>query len=44
MLSLSVNNQADVIEAFNTTLKYLDDLLNADNPYFGQMLKPIYPT
>ena len=28
MLSLSDNNQADVVEAFNSTSKYLDDLLN----------------
>ena len=26
MLSLSDNNQADVIETFNSTLRYLDDL------------------
>ena len=32
MLSLSDNNQADIIEAFNSTSRYLDDLL--DNPYF----------
>ena len=37
MLSLSVNdNQTDVIEAFNSTSRYLDDLLNIDNPYFEQ--------
>ena len=28
MKSLSLENQTDVIEAFNSTLKYLDDLLN----------------
>ena len=33
-LSLSDNNQADVIEAFNSTSRYLEDLLNTDNPYF----------
>ena len=27
MLSLSDNNQADIIEAFNSTSRYLDDLL-----------------
>ena len=31
MLSLSDKNQADVVEAFNTTSRYLDDLLNTDN-------------
>ena len=44
MLSLSDNNQADVIEAFNSTSRYLDDLLNIDNPYFEQMVGQIYPT
>ena len=28
MLSLSDNNQADIIEAFNSTSRYLDDLLS----------------
>ena len=44
MLSLSDNNQADIIEAFNSTSRYLDDLLNIDNPYLEQMVGPIYPT
>ena len=34
ILSLSDNNQTDIIEAFNSTSRYLDDLLNIDNPYF----------
>ena len=33
MLSLSDNNQADVVEAFNSTSRYLDHLLNSDYPY-----------
>ena len=32
MTSLSNDNQADIIEAFNSTSRYLDDLLNNDNP------------
>ena len=44
MLSLSDNNQADVVEAFNSTSRYLDDLLNIDNLYFEQMVSQIYPT
>ena len=44
MLSLSDNNQASIIEAFNSTSRYLDDLLNIDNPYFEQMVGQIYPT
>ena len=44
MLSLSDNNQTDIIEAFNSTFRYLDDLLNIDNHYFEQMVGQIYPT
>ena len=44
MLSLSDNNQSDVVEAFNSTSRYLDELLNIDNPYFEQMVGQIYPT
>ena len=44
MLSLSDNNQTDIIDAFNSTSRYLDDLLNIDNPYFEQMVCQIYPT
>ena len=44
MLSLSDNNQIDIIAAFNSTSRYLDDLLNIDNPYFEQMVCQIYPT
>ena len=43
-LSLSNNNQTDIIEAFNSTSRYLDDLLNIDTPYFEQMVSQIYPT
>ena len=38
MLSLSDNNQTDIIKVFNSTSKYLDDLLNIDNPNFEQMV------
>ena len=31
MLSLSDDNQSEVVEAFNSTSRYLDDLLNIDN-------------
>ena len=42
MKSLSCENQADIIEAFNS--RYLDDLLNIDSIYFDQMVDRIYPT
>ena len=44
MLSLSDNNQTDIIEAFNSTARYLDDLPYFDNPYFEHMAGQIYPT
>ena len=44
MKSLSRENQADIIEAFNSTSRYLDDLLKIDNIYFDQMVDRIYPT
>ena len=44
MLSLSNNNQADVVEAFYSTSRYLDDLLNIYNPDFELIVSQIYPT
>ena len=38
MLSLSEDIQSDVIEAFNSTSRYLDDLLNLDNNFFDSMV------
>ena len=35
MKYLSPENQADIVEAFNSTSRYLDDLLNIDNIYFA---------
>ena len=40
---LNYDNQTDVIEAFNSTSRHLDDLLNIDNPYFEGTLNQIYP-
>ena len=40
----SRENQADIIEAFNSTSRYLDDLFNIESIYFDQMLDRIYPT
>ena len=34
MDSLNHGNQAVVIETFDSTSRYLDDLLNIGNPYF----------
>ena len=43
MMSLSDDEQADVIDAFNTTSKYLDDILNINNVYFDNIVSQIYP-
>ena len=38
MMSLSDDKQADVIYAFNTTSRYLGDILNINNVYFDNMV------
>ena len=43
MASLSYNKDAEIILAFKSTFRYLDDLLNIDNPYFEGMVFRIYP-
>ena len=42
-VSLSGDKEPEVIEAFNSTSRYLDDLLNIDNTYFVGMVNQIYP-
>ena len=42
--TLSDVKQAEIIEAFKSKSRYLDDLLNIDNPYFEGMVNRIYPT
>ena len=44
MWSLSDNNQTDIIEAFNSISRYLDDFLNSDNSFFEQIEGQIYFT
>ena len=41
MDSFNHDNQAD--QALNLTSRYLDDLLNIDNPNFEGMVNQIYP-
>ena len=36
-----LKSHANVIESFSSTSRYLDDLLNIDNPYFEQMVSQI---
>ena len=44
MVPLSAGKQADVIDALNTTSRYLDDILNINNVYFDNMVSQIYPS
>ena len=44
MLSLLDDNQFEVIEAFDSTSRYLDDQLNMDNNFFDSMVSHIYPS
>ena len=44
MVSLSDDKQAGVIDAFNTTSRYLDNILNINNVYFDNMVSQMYPS
>ena len=44
MMYLSDDKQADIIDAFNTTSIYLNDILNINNVYFVNMVSQIYPS
>ena len=43
MASLFYNKETENIQAFYSISRYLDDLLNIDNPYFEGMVGRIYP-
>ena len=43
MISLNKDTDANFIDAFNDTSRYLDDILNIDNPHFDALVKNIYP-
>ena len=42
MMALCDDKQADIIDAFNTTSRYLDDILNINNVYFDTLVSQIY--
>ena len=44
MVRLSHDKQTDVIDAFDTTSRYLDNILNINNVYFDNMVSQIYPS
>ena len=39
---MSLDKQADIIDAFNTTPRCLDDILNINNIYFDNMESQIH--
>ena len=43
MMSLSDDKQADIIDAFNTTSRYLDAILNINTVYFDN-ISQVYPS
>ena len=43
MLSLKSNTHSDIIEVFNNTSRYLDDIFNIYNPFFVTLFPFIYP-
>ena len=43
-MSLSDDKQADVIDAFNTSSRYLDDMYNINNVYLDNIVSQIYPS
>ena len=43
MKSLTKEKKYDLIDAFNSTSRYLDDLLNKDNIHFEHMVHRIHP-
>ena len=44
MISLFDDKQTDVIDAFNSTSRYLDEILYFNIVYFGNMVSQIYPS
>ena len=43
-MSLSNDKQADIIDAFNITSRYLDNFLNINFIYLDNMVSQIYPS
>ena len=43
IMSLSDDTQGNITNAFNSTSRCLDELLNIDNPYFEGTITQIYP-
>ena len=44
MISHSDDKQTDIIDAFNTTSRYLDNILSINNVFFYYVVSQIYPS
>ena len=44
MSNLHKSKQYDLIDMFNDTSRYLDDIFTIDNPEFEKHIPDIYPT
>ena len=44
MMSLFDDKHADIIDAFNTTNRYLDDTFNINNIFLDNAVSQIYPS
>ena len=44
MMSLSDDRQADIIDACNSTSRYLDNILYINNVYFDNTVSQMYPS
>ena len=44
LMSLSGEKQSEIIEAFSSMSRYLDDLSNIDNNYFDGLISQLYPS
>ena len=44
MISLSDDKQTNIIDAFNTTSRYLNDILDINNDYFDKLVSQILPS
>ena len=44
LVYLYYGQDTEIIESFNSTSKYMDDMLNIDNIYFDGIFEHIYPS
>ena len=44
MMFLSDDKQTEVVDAFYTTSRYVDDILSINNVYYDNMVSKLYPS